>query len=105
MRKHPRSLEIPQRTCGILRFVVCQETIVQEHIVAPYCKLVGILLVYAAYDVEVSACKHHVIVVFVLDVCHLFVWFDVPIVIVFVLDRSLVKDLGRANMVVAAETA
>jgi uncharacterized YccA/Bax inhibitor family protein len=104
MRKHPRSFEISQWTCGILRFIVCQETIVQEHIVAPYGKLIGILLVYAAYDVEVSTRKHHVIVAFVLGIRHLFVWFNVPIVIVFILDRGLVKDLSRADVIVAAET-
>lgn len=105
MRKYARSLEVSQRVCGIFWFVVCQETVIQEDIVSSYCQLVGMLLVYSAYYVELSACKHHVVAPFVLYIEHLFVRFNIPVVIVFILDRGLVKDLSRADVIVTAETA
>jgi hypothetical protein len=63
------------------------------------------LVIYSTNDVELSAPKHHAIMVFVLYVEHFFVRVHIPIIIVFVLDSGFVQNLGWADMIDATKTA
>lgn len=102
MREDSGCLWVPQRTCCVLRLVSSQEAIIQERIVAPDAKLVGILKVDTANEFELFARNHGVLSVLAID--HLIIGLDVPIVVIFVFDRGLVEDLCRTDVIVAGET-
>jgi len=104
MGENARDLEIPQGACGILGFIICQETFVDESIMSPDCKLIGMLIVYTTDDVELLACKHIVSVVPILRVEHFLVRLNIPIVIILNFNRCFIEDLSWANVIDAAET-
>jgi hypothetical protein len=103
VRKHSCSLWVSQWARCILWLITRQETVIQKGIIAPDADLTGVLKVYAANNLKLLAGNQRVLSVTVLSIDHLFVGLHVPIVIVLVFDRGLVKDLRGADMVAASE--
>jgi hypothetical protein len=101
MRKDPGCLRVSQWACSILRFVSRQETIIQECVIAPDTELTKVFEVYATDDLELFTCNHCVLSIISID--HLIVRLHVPIIIVFVFDRSFIENLRYIDVVVPSE--
>jgi hypothetical protein len=102
--KDTRCFDVPQGACSVLRFVMSQEPLVDERVVSSNCKLIGVLEVYATHYLKFFAFHHCVPIILVFDVKHFFVRLHVPVIVVFVFDRGIVKDLSGTDMVIASET-
>jgi hypothetical protein len=95
--------DVSQGACSVLWLVMRQEPLVYERVVSSDCKLIGVLEVYATHYLKFLAVHHCVLVILVFDVKHFFVRLHVPVIIVFVFNRGIVKDLSGTDMVVASE--
>lgn len=105
VRKDSGCLWIPQWARSVFRFVSCQETIVQECVVASDAKFTGVFEVYATDDFELLARHHRVLPIPVFSVKHLLVRLYIPVIVVFVFDRGFVEDISGADVIVASEAA